>query len=119
MTPQRDYLAGSRVVGWMRAIFWFWGRGDLIIRKVVQDPALSSLLAAFQATPLKVLGMLMVAAAVTNLVMLQLLEKPIAGWGIVLRSGLAVLGIVCMRQGDSWEKVQQGSWILRVLRRSA
>jgi len=120
VTPQRDYLAGSWVAGWVRAVARFCRRqGNRIVRKVIQDPALSSLLAAFHATPLKVLGILMVAAAVMNWVTLQLLEKPLSGWGIVLRCGLVVFGVVCLRRKDSWEKIQQGSWIFRVLRRSA
>lgn len=112
----RDYLKSSRAVAAIRS-----GRRSLFswIRSLIHRSALpgwtSERADELRAAPLSILSKVLIAAVLTNGLLLVALGRPISALAVAGRGALLLLGWAGLKHKGRWEEVIRGSWVPRKL----
>ena len=117
MEPKlQNYLAGSTVLAWLRrhralvtsCITRAW-------RAVKDSPWARECLKTLETSPLRVGGLIVMTAVVTNIGLLWAMGSVSTLLGICLRGLLLALGLAGVLHAGDWATVKQGSWVIRTL----
>jgi hypothetical protein len=105
---ERDYLAGSRLLsGCSRFAQWFFRKSADLFGKLLWRGLSPRTLSAFLA-----------ATILSNALVLFLLHREVAAWGILLRgAGLMAAGVGLFGPAD-WRSVWESSFLMRLMGRS-
>lgn len=103
--PTRDYLAGSRLVaGCARLAQWFFRRIEELLGKLAW-PEFSP----------QALSACLVAALLSNILVLFLLRREFSAWGLLLRGAGCLTALVGLFGPGDWRSVRGSSLFLRFL----
>ena len=117
MDPEpQNYLAGSAVLAWLQRHRAFVTSRITHAWRAVKDSLWArKCLRTLQASPLRVGGLIVMTAVVTNMGLLWVMGKVSTLLDFCLRGLLLALGLAGVMTASDWASVKQGSWVIRRL----